>query len=70
MTLEKDPSEYLKEYAEKNGKNLYEKEIPYLLWNVEEIAMDVMVCLEQNKTLSEVFPNKYPMELGDPSMKL
>ena len=70
MKLEKDPAEYFMDYAEKYGEDQYEEEIPYLLWDVEGIAQDVKACLEAGKTLSEMFPDRYPMELGDPSMMI
>ena len=61
--LDKDPSEYLEEYAERFGAETYEKELPVLLWDIEWIALDVKSCLEQGKTLSELFPEKYPIEI-------
>ena len=63
--LDKDPSEYLEEYAKRFGEETYQKELPYLLWDIEWIALDVKYCLEQGKTLSELFPEKYPIILDD-----
>lgn len=63
--LDKDPSEYLIEYAERFGKEQYEKEIPCLLWDILTIVGDVRNCLVQNKTLSELYPSKYPMKIEE-----
>lgn len=65
LELDKDPNEYFIDYARKYGEEKYREEIPYLLWGVEDIALDVKQCLEADRTLSEMFPDKYPLKVED-----
>ena len=60
-----DTTKYINAYVERHGMVAFEEEVPYLLWNMDEVAQDIKVCMEEGLTLSQKFPSKYPIVLDE-----